>query len=666
MYCRLVLRAIVLAGIATIHLGMAQDLSKLPDWAKPHAQAVATSPAPSGDYDAWVILQRTEVAYAGSNEILTRKLRLVKVLTERGTSEGLFVIRGLGGKASKVKKLKGWNLRPDGELVRLASEKVVAIEGGESDSINTNVITGAVLERVVKGSWVAFESLEFERSPAGPFTAMGPMENLPVRRWELAISKNGGFFTSLEKVEAILDLVNFGGLVPQPEHLPGQAIALSNVPALSVNEGGTPYREGFIPEVRVRFLDPGLKGAPDWSNWNSPAIWIAGEYQSKAKRTGLATPPGKELLGLQALWAWMGRELTYKQVYLSPERGWVPEDASEVGRKRYGDCKDLSCFFIAELEARGYKASPVLARIKDGPALPEQPPFAVFNHLITAIPLQKSLGLPAEVDTPRGRFLLADSTDPFTPFGWLGEAHRGRSVLICLPDGGTWVSIPDAAIQKAIMAVDLKAELRQNGQLDGHLTFTETGQAWGLRTVGRAGGKPEIREFLLNRHLSLPPNGKLEIISYSDPLELDRPFKVEADLIHPKGGRYGGGDCEIYYDDLGLHLVPPQIQRPGEPRQLPVGSNRSGQLEFTAQIRVIGDMSPILEARVLDTPFRHCLWAADAMPEMGQTLISFKLKHEHRQINFPYLEREKGLQAWKKDRAAINRLLEDGFAFKAK
>ena len=96
---------------------LAGPFYKLPGWASEQAME-ASKEAPPAGADAWVLLDRTEFAYRGDGEIRKRNYRLVRILTERGRDQGAFFIHGLGGTASQVTQLQGWNLRPDGELTR--------------------------------------------------------------------------------------------------------------------------------------------------------------------------------------------------------------------------------------------------------------------------------------------------------------------------------------------------------------------------------------------------------------------------------------------------------------------------------------------------------------------------------------------------------------------
>jgi hypothetical protein len=359
----------------------------------------------------------------------------------------------------------------------------------------------------------------------------------------------------------------------------------------------------------------------------------------------------------------MARELHYRQVYMSPERGWIPLDAAEIGRRKYGDCKDLSCFLMTQAKQLGAEVRPALARIMAGEVEPDEPPsLEVFNHVIAAIRLDHSLGFAAEVDTPRGRFLLIDPTDRFTPLGLLGEAHRGGRVLICTPEGGLWVPIPPSAIHRSAVRIRLRGEVDGKGALKASMMIGETGDAWGMRAVAQTLGAKQLRDYVLGKLVDLPPTATLEIIKMGDPMDLDRPFSTEIELRHPEGFRRSGDEATLA--SLGWRILPSQAQKPGIPRRYPLTQNLGPELDYTAEIQVPYRCAPVLPSMTSSSPFRAYSWEAVAGPEGAGTRLTLKLRHESKQVFFDFDRREEGVSAAKKDRSQAKNLLADALAFK--
>jgi hypothetical protein len=644
----------------------AQDLGKLPDWAAQAAQSAAQAPPPA-DADQWVLLDRTEFAYTGDGEVQTHRYRLVKVLTDQGTGAGVFMIMGLGGGASKVKKIKGWNLRPDGELDKLDSSDVFAIEKpGDSYGVDNSRTTGAVVQRVVKGSYVAFESLQYFNDPAGPAEFATVMERYPIFRWELTAAKSEGWFTNLKKVAISLDIRHFQPWIPAPQIQADREITANGVPALPKDELATPEGWDVLPRVQIRFLDPDLKTGPDLANWNGIATWLERSYLRHAASMALPgqTSQGGEA-GLQVIHDWMSRELTYKQVYVTPERGFEPLDASEVVRRKYGDCKDLASCFIAAAQSAGLHAYPVLARIGEGRITADEPVHpGCFNHVIAAVRLDKSMGLPSEVVTPVGRFLLVDPTARFTPLGLLPADHRGGRVLLCANQSGTWIDIPDSAIAPSSLDIRLEADARTGGRLDGTVALIETGNSNGLRSAALNLTSKGFHDFILENLLSIPTDGTMEVLGHGNPLDSSKPFRVEVRISDPKGMTVAGSEWDM--NPLGIfRLVPPVIQRPGMPRRYPVVQDQGAGLSVHAEIRFPLPVTPYLPERSIKSAFEDLEWTAKVAPSPAGSTVTIDMKRQEKAVVFGFGDQDKGVQAWSKNRKEIRRFLDDALAFKS-
>ncbi|HEX7553932.1 MAG TPA: hypothetical protein VF378_10280 [Geothrix sp.] len=637
-----------------------QDLEKLPEWARAHARA-AMQETPPAEADAWVLLDRTEIAYAGDGEVNTRKLRLVRILTERGLGEGTFMLSGLGGGASEVKRLKGWNLRSDGALEKLDRETVVTLNAAEEGAVSTRLITAVALPRVAKGSLVAFESIQTFHHPMGPVDGAMLLEDLPIRRWEMELALEAGWFKSVRGVEVKMDLRHFLPWIPDAEVVSGRSVKVSNLAALPKGEEARPHPFNNLPAVYVRFLDPALKKSPSFASWDAHAIWIHAQFAGRAQATRAVDLSGKDTLaGLQAIHDWMGREFTFKQVYLTPDRGWIPETAAEIGRRKYGDCKDLTVCLLAEATTLGLGIHPVLARIQEGEMEADMPPSLSFNHVIAGLRLTKTLGLPAEVETPGGRFLLVDPTDPATPIGKLASVHRGRRVMICTEQGAIWALVPDAAILQPHIRIEMRGEAESTGKLTATLRFVETSDKLGLRSAALGTGK--LQEFISKHIVGIPATGSIQWVSQTDPRDYSRPFEVVVKVVHPDGFHRIGEEGVLA--SWGLPGSPSLIQKAGKPRVNPVVSRGADGWDFQGEITFSQGIRPVLPVKAGVTPFRSYAWTASCenLPKGGVLKLTY---HQVRKdATWIPPDQEKGVIEWKKDRAILRQILEDGLSVK--
>jgi hypothetical protein len=623
---------------------------------------------PPADADAWVLLDRTEIAYVGSGTVKVKRYRLTKVLTERGLDVGIFSLGGLGGRTSQVKRLKGWNARPDGEVKTLDSDRVLKVEGFQSedgDDFSSGTATHAFLPMVVKGSLVAFESEQVFHNPMGPVSGDSIMEVYPVRQWEMQVATQGGWFRDMHSVRLDLDLRHGQPWLKNVQVTKGQSIVVKDVPALPKHELAKPPARNLYPWVLVRFHDPDLKDVPGSDSWDELAVWLQAQYQTRFVPTKVVDTTGKTTLdALQSIHRWMSQELIYKQVYLSPERGWIPEPTGETIRKRYGDCKDLTACFLGQAKALGLKVYPVLACIVEGEIDPDEPvnPYA-FNHAISAIRLDQSLGLPSEVETPQGLFLLVDPTSRFTPLGYLPGAHRGHRVMICLERQALWVNVSDRAIQRNEVRVKLVGEARSDGHLGGHLKVQASGDdSFALRQAVLEIDPAVLRRLLPSAlGVDLTPDAPFELVHHGNPLELGKPFELEVRFTTSMAYRCGT-ECSL--DLPGMPPVGAPIQRPGQPRSTPIQVRHSSHFEFTGSISVPNRIEPVLPSLKQETPFRSLTWTVAATPSAHGSTLSVSLIMDRNDCDYGYDRLVEGLAAWKKDRALLKSLREDGLAFK--
>lgn len=654
------MRSMSLMALVTVSLAAQGPESKrfkpLPDWARPHAEQAATESVPEGA-DAWVLLDRTEFAYTGGGEIRKRTFRLVRVLTERGTREGTFLFHGLGGKAIRLKGLKGWNLRPDGDVTRLDKEGTVAVSLDQGTALTGNLSTFGTLDRVVAGSLVAFESQEVIQHPMGPTAMTFILEQDPIRCWELQVNKEiWHYLISSEKnVHLLLEPRNLSPWVTAPEVRP-DGIRLMRVPAAPRDEAMAPHPRNGLPWVSIRVLDPKAGEVPSSATWNDLGLWLQARYRKLIQPQILPdlALPSAPADRLRAVHDWIRRHMEYRQIYLQPERGWIPEAAGETLRHRFGDCKDLATLLLGAAEHAGWKGHPVLCRIVDGHVSEDEPvsPFA-FNHAISALELPQSLGLPAEVEVGGRRMLLVDPTSRLTPLGLLPGVHRGRRLLVCTEKGAHWVTVPPGATPPGSISTELTGKVELDGAFKGTMRFREEHDEWDLRSTLLTGGRQGL-EKAMRVWMDLPPGAKLAVLEAGDVYASDRPLEVSISLEHPRLLQQVGRDRKL--EAVGLPGLIALAQKAGSSRRQPLLSTGLGTWAWEARLEVPLGFRLASEGGGFETPFRKVTWKGSL--EGGRLHIRFS--QERREAWFGLDRLEEGVRAQKQDRSQWRTLRTDG------
>ena len=191
----------------------------------------------------------------------------------------------------------------------------------------------------------------------------------------------------------------------------------------------------FIGPVKFRLDD--YEG--DMTSWKNFGTWFKELY---AKRTELSEEKKnfyRELVrgasGDQEKAAIIYRYMQHNMRYVSIQLGiggFRPFPASFVDEKKYGDCKALSNFLKAALDAVGIKSNVLII---EGGMHPRKvyPDFSAdyFNHVILSIPGLK--------DTT-----WLECTSTSLPFGELGPFTENRAAMMVTDSGGVLVNTPQS------------------------------------------------------------------------------------------------------------------------------------------------------------------------------------------------------------------------------
>jgi len=131
---------------------------------------------------------------------------------------------------------------------------------------------------------------------------------------------------------------------------------------------------------------------------------------------------------ISSLYKKMQQETRYVNVSIE-KGGFKPYPASYVHKNKYGDCKALSVYFKAILDAIGIESFYTLVYANEKiPSIDKNFPSQQFNHAILCVPM--------ETDT-----LWIDCTSK-NPFGYISNFIRNRDALIIKENNSRFAKIP--------------------------------------------------------------------------------------------------------------------------------------------------------------------------------------------------------------------------------
>jgi len=169
------------------------------------------------------------------------------------------------------------------------------------------------------------------------------------------------------------------------------------------------------------------------------------------QRVAALTADEKTTIGkVQRIYRFLQEQTRYVSVQLGIG-GWQTIEAQKVAISKYGDCKALTNYTKALLNAVGVTAYPALVRAGNGQpdVLVDFPSFH-FNHVLLCVP--------TEQDT-----LFLECTSGHDPAGYVGDFTGNRHVLLIMPEGGRLVRTPTYRATDNVQQRRISIKLTEQG-----------------------------------------------------------------------------------------------------------------------------------------------------------------------------------------------------------
>ena len=313
----------------------------------------------------------------------------------------------------------------------------------------------------------------------------------------------------------------------------------------------------------------------------------------------------------------------------------------------------VSCLAY-QAKSKGIQVLPVIASIVDGFRVSKDHPVApIFNHLIGAVPLAKSLGLPAEVQIGDQIMLLVDPTAKYTPLGFLPSGYKDRNLLVCTKEGAQWIEVPEKALEDSSLTLNLNGLLDAQYTLGGTLELIERGDAHFLRTLNKSGNIRNL-EWSVRQLVDMP--GTVELTLVSRHLDDNQNLNLIYQLKWPSF---------LQRDAGGLRLpgtITPRakgnLQHPGSERQFPIAFDQLPDRTWNLSIRSKTPLHPGTDKAQWEGDYHRFAWEAE-----GGTNLKVRFEFSRKFAYFPIDKTSAGLAYWDGYSKAFNDFSLNGTLF---
>jgi hypothetical protein len=447
-----------------------------PDWVR---QAMA-GPAPSYPVKvpSVVLLQEEAVTVDTDGRRVMRERGAIRVLQPGGNS--LSASRAYYVKNDRVRDFQGWLIPPAGKPTVYSKTSIVDRALAREEVYDDTRMKLLEFGNPAPGSVVAWEITEEER---GIFTqdGYGFQGRLPVLLSRYTLTLPPGW-------EAKGVLFNAD---PQQAQVSGNTYTweMRNLP-FREREEYSPRLSALVPRLAVSYFPPtdnraGLQGLKDWtavSAWLSglvePAADVTDAIREKAQQ--LSASASSELDRIRAIAAFT-QQTKYVEISLNATRGggYTPHLAKDTLARNYGDCKDKATLMRALLKAIGIDSYLITITADDRQYVrPEWASPTQFNHAIVAVHVSDAVSLPTVLpDTPLGRLLIFDPTDPITPVGDLPEDEQGSHALVIAGARGALLVMPQLPASASRIESSAVGTLDAEGRLAARIDRRYFGQS---------------------------------------------------------------------------------------------------------------------------------------------------------------------------------------------
>ncbi|QNM87098.1 DUF3857 domain-containing protein [Polaribacter pectinis] len=246
--------------------------------------------------------------------------------------------------------------------------------------------------------------------------------------------------------------------------------SITNQKAIKYENNAVSYRE-ILPKATITLDKFNLKGVyGEYTNWNEFGKWMYEKLltgrdvldeATKTKIQELVKGVNDPIEKAKIVYQFMQDKTRYISVQVGIG-GWEPIAANLVDKVGYGDCKGLTNYTKALLDAAGVTSYYTIVYADEKRDIDKDFSSIQGNHVILNLP-------------NKGKDIWLECTSQTMPFGFLGDFTDDRNVLVVTPEGGvikrTTVYKDEVNLQTTKGAIQFK----EDGSLNATLKIVSQG-----------------------------------------------------------------------------------------------------------------------------------------------------------------------------------------------
>ena len=271
------------------------------------------------------------------------------------------------------------------------------------------------------------------------------------------------------------------------------------------NEVYAPAQQEWIPNVKIVPLSftYGVEGNTE--SWGTYGNWQSRLLQGQDKLPEEELWRIRDLISrfsdrqeaVRSLYHYLQDNTRYINVSIDIG-GMKPYPADYVSVNKYGDCKALTNYMMALLNAAGIPSyyTIVYRDIQPWPVL-RSLPGPQFNHVLLTVPLEK--------DT-----IWLENTDNTNPFGYLGITNQNRDALLIEGDKSHIIRLPAMAVHDVLETGSTEYLLSITGST--RVLMSHTYRGYGFEQLNDVLNKlnPQQQHDFIDKHT---PGDRLDLIT---------------------------------------------------------------------------------------------------------------------------------------------------------